>query len=620
MGVTVAITRVACATSGGDQTITTTDLGGLTPKAALFIVSAAVTDGTAADHAVLGIGAATGASNQWAVGASDENAADPTDGYRRAMSDQCIFILNPADGTVDGEASFSAFVENGITINWGNAPASAYLLTVIFFAGTDLSVHANTFTIAAAGNTTDVTDPGFQPDLVLLASTFLAFNDTSASHDGYSFGYALDTNEQACISILSRDNRATSEVEGRLDTSNGIVQMTAGGGVYGSVQIGSFDASGFSGTTSGSISGAVGYLALYFNNAVSVEGGVISTPTSTGSQSVTDPNFQPQAVIVCMAQMAAVNTNYSDGSGGAFGISAFDADEAYCNSVCSEDNAAAGNTQSLSDDAIVNLPLHNGSAGHIASFTSFDATGWTWNFTTTQGTAVQWWYLAIEAAGGTQYPQSVAGMLTSAGALAVRGQKALGGTLSSAGQISRSVATSLAGTLSSAGVITKRTILSTLTGTLTSAGTLTAVKTALVALAGTLNMAGTVVKQVGKSLAGALTSSGELSTIRTFLVALAGILTSAGTLTLRTGKALAGALSSSGVITRAISKTLTGMLTSAGVVSKGLAQAVAGTLNLAGVLMTIYTAAGAIAANVGSINKGSFKAVRRIYDRGRRRL
>ena len=269
----------------------------------------------------------------------------------------------------------------------------------------------------------------------------------------------------------------------------------------------------------------------------------------------------------------------------------------------------------------------------------------------------------------------IAGTLTTAGTVALQIGKSLAGALSSAGIVVKSVTVSVSGTLTSAGAVAKQTILSALTGTLTSAGTLaargqkalggtltsagevakqaainlagtlstdgavTAVKTALMALAGTLSMAGTVALQAGKGLAGTLTtagaltkqiilsaltgtlsSSGALNAAKIALISLAGTLTSAGTLTLRTGKALTGALSSAGIITRTINKSLAGILTSAGAVGKGLAQAVAGTLNLAGVLTTIYTAAGAIAVNIGIINKGSFKAVHRIYDRGRRRL
>ena len=47
MGITVATTRVAVPTSTGTQDITTTDLAGLTPKAAMLTLSYASSDGTA---------------------------------------------------------------------------------------------------------------------------------------------------------------------------------------------------------------------------------------------------------------------------------------------------------------------------------------------------------------------------------------------------------------------------------------------------------------------------------------------------------------------------------------------------------------------------------------------
>ncbi len=40
-----------------------------------------------------------------------------------------------------------------------------------------------------------------------------------------------------------------------------------------------------------------------------------------------------------------------------------DADEAYHNTISSEDAAADANTQSLSDNVAVNLPTHTGAAG-----------------------------------------------------------------------------------------------------------------------------------------------------------------------------------------------------------------------------------------------------------------
>ena len=201
----------------------------------------------------------------------------------------------------------------------------------------------------------------------------------------------------------------------------------------------------------------------------------------------------------------------------------------------------------------------------------------------------------------TQYSQSVAGTLTSAGALARQTGKALGGTLTSAGALARRMGKVLAGTLTSAGALTKqvrRALAGTLSsagalarqagkalaGTLSSAGTL-ARRTNKI-LAGTLTSAGALVKQTRKALAGTLTSSGTLSGVRLFLKVVAGTLTSAGTLARRTSKPLAGMLTSAGALTKRTSRALAGTLTSAGALAsvRVYLKAVAGTLSSSGAL------------------------------------
>ena len=166
MGVTVAVTRAAANLATGTQDFTTTDLGGLTPVGALFIITKATADGTPADHAIVGIGAATGSSERWACSVTSEHGVSATDTNRRAMTDECVCLISEGTGTVDGEADFDSFITNGVRINWGNAPASAYLVTVLLLAGTDTSAYAGVFTGHASTNgVTDVTDPGFQPAL-----------------------------------------------------------------------------------------------------------------------------------------------------------------------------------------------------------------------------------------------------------------------------------------------------------------------------------------------------------------------------------------------------------------------------------------------------------------------
>lgn len=70
MGVTIAQVQQAAPTSTGTQDYTVSGFG--TPKAALFIVTKATTNGTAADEFVLGFGATDG-TRTWSIGAESEH-------------------------------------------------------------------------------------------------------------------------------------------------------------------------------------------------------------------------------------------------------------------------------------------------------------------------------------------------------------------------------------------------------------------------------------------------------------------------------------------------------------------------------------------------------------------
>ena len=406
MGVTVATTRVACTIDAPPYTqdITTADLGGLTPKAALFICSYSVTDATAADHNNLSIGAATGASEEWCLSTNDEHNQGTTDNYKTTDSDRCIRLNTPSTDTIDGEAEFIAFIANGVRINWLNAPSSAWLLTVVLFAGTDLSAHAG---YAGLGNTvdltTDITAPGFEPDIVLTAGQRTAI-DSGNAHWWPSIGIVHNDDgiTQHSYGNLFYDNVATSSQLARYTESYGILEVAAGANLDWGGEFGTFDANGFSVTTriNGANNSTMFYLALNFNSAVDAWVGTHTTPTSTGNDSETNPGFKPQIVIQGLSLVEAVDTGYSDNRTGALGFSVFDADHEYTTIGSSEDAVATTNTQSLADDRAIVVPDDDGTLDIEATFVSFDANGWTVNYSNAPATAKLFWALAIEEEGG----------------------------------------------------------------------------------------------------------------------------------------------------------------------------------------------------------------------------
>lgn len=189
-------------------------------------------------------------------------------------------------------------------------------------------------------------------------------------------------------------------------------------------------------------------------------------------------------------------------------------------------------------------------------------------------TATEQWVgfsFALAPLSGTLFTQTVAGTLTSSGAIVKKPIKVLTGTLTSSGAIVRKVFKVLAGTLTSAGTIVKKTF-KTFAGTLTSSGTLTS----------------QIVRIYLQVVGGTLTSSGAL--VRKTFKPLAGTLTSVGTVSRRTNKLLAGTLTSSGAIVRKTFKIVAGTLASSGAIAKKTFKIFAGTLTSAGSLATLVLA------------------------------
>lgn len=111
MAVDVAVTRVSCNTSTGNQDITITDFG--TPKAALFFANVATSDATAASDAFNSYGAVDG-TRQFACYWGSEHNKGTTNTNGIWDSDQCVKLMLNAGSTVDGEAAFSSFITDGV--------------------------------------------------------------------------------------------------------------------------------------------------------------------------------------------------------------------------------------------------------------------------------------------------------------------------------------------------------------------------------------------------------------------------------------------------------------------------------------------------------------------------
>lgn len=401
MAVSAAVTRAACNTSSGNQDITIAGFG--TPKAALFICSVATSNGSAASDFNLSIGAATGAANEWCLSVNNEDGQPDTDTAATTDSDKCIRINTAGTATVDGEAEFAAFITDGVRINWTNAPAAAWLLTVVLFGGSDLSAHANNVALGnSLDNAVDVTAPGFEPTLVIAVCQGGLGMDANATSLQHSIGVVHNGVGVSQRSAGFRHSNGSSEgaPDGRCTETYGILQITTSATLDWGGEFGTFDGSGFTVTTrnAGANSTSLMYLAIRLGGSESGWVGTVDTPTSPGDDSETGPGFEPQLVLQIGSHMEAIDTAYNSSPlAGALGLGAFSTNNEYMTAVADEDAASTTDTQSLSTDTAIELPQDDGTPGLTAAFASMNNDGWTLNYSAVEGNAKKFFGLAIES-------------------------------------------------------------------------------------------------------------------------------------------------------------------------------------------------------------------------------
>lgn len=408
----VATVRTACSTSNGTQSFTNTDLGGLTPGAALFFLTFCSSDNTPAAHAGWGVGAATSTSERWTVASVYRDSIAGTQGWRRGAADNCIMLLNPTtdNGAVLCEADFSQFVANGVEVNWSTAPGTAYLMHVVLFADVDDAYAGSFLPNGTQDASVDVTDPGFWPNFMFTSGCAALLNDTASAHAEGGIGFVVNdgsTTEASYLVTLFEDGTGTAHQQGACSNQYGYIALSLATLKY-AIEFSGFDSSGFTATTrlgAGDVNDAICYLAISFGGSspkLDVWAGGFDTRTTQGSQSITAPGFKPQAVFLGPNYMTAWDTHHSDsalagcrGFGLASGV-----DDEFSGSNNAQEGVATTFAQSLSDDQIGVIEQHDGSTGIIAYLESLNTDGFTLYYSTADGTARKWPAAAIEAMPG----------------------------------------------------------------------------------------------------------------------------------------------------------------------------------------------------------------------------
>ncbi|MCB0072106.1 MAG: hypothetical protein KDE20_11635 [Caldilineaceae bacterium] len=386
-----SLVRVAAAQSAGLQTITLPD--SITPNALLMWITRATTDGTAADHAVISVGAWDANGNQWSVSGTAEDNVGTTDVTRRSAVDSVLYLPNPGETTSDATPTVDSVGAGSVTLNWSDGCDGAYLLHIL--ALEVANAYAGTILLASSvAGTAATTDPGFEPTLIIGSHINGTGTSNSANNLRTSIGWAVNGGGQ-CAAGIEWDDGAGTATGNAAVSSNRMIIKSSGGGVQWGGEVTSFDATGFTVTTRDGTSGnRMFYLALDLGDR-SAWAGVIDTPTSTGSQSYTSPAFTAGVVLVAPSMAEAVATGYTDAHAGVYGIVAYDGNATYSNVITNDMGAGTSDTKSYADNSI-SVIQDDGTAGFDGTLTAL-STGFAIDYTATLAAARKWPALVLEA-------------------------------------------------------------------------------------------------------------------------------------------------------------------------------------------------------------------------------
>lgn len=390
------------------------DLGGRTPKAALFFGNAVqdttnvpTTTVTPTPDLAVVIGATDGV-RQWCVAAgSADQIFGVTKVNRFAFTDRCFVRPDTfVDDDLQSEFEFSAFVPNGVVLRQLTAKSGftgrgfPVMINTILFAGDDLDAYCNISPdLGAAPGTTTVNTVGFNPDAVFVGSIGLDFATRPSQAFTVGFGCAVNDGSDTNRSLLwaspdgSGANNATQSL---LTDAAGGVASSAAAAINYKTLINNFTGAGFDVVTDASAgNNKIGYLALNLGGANS-KLYTSTSPVATGVQSDTNPGFRPQFGMMCNSGNDAVDTPLrNDNRAGGFAMAAFS-------------SPYASNTAGVSlrmNTGIVNLSLYRYNAFYADGTSNslfrgktptFTANGWDINFVSANATARKGWAFAVE--------------------------------------------------------------------------------------------------------------------------------------------------------------------------------------------------------------------------------
>lgn len=410
--VLLAVVRVPIPSANGTFDVTSSALGGLTPKAAIFFggsYPSSLVGSPLAAHDLFQhvIGFAANGSNTYSVATSSDDNSANTNNWRRQDA-RPIRWIEPAAQTID----VSSWITNGIRLNLTTTDATLREMWCLLIAGDNVEAACNRIDLGT-GTTPLVQTIGFEPDLVFATTAQVFGTDTNTSQTTALISYGVahnlrtspETVEYRWVGWGEEDN-ISSGGQPALHVGNTALLAsmnvaTANISVLTTVQ--DFNASGFSVVSSASaLSRRMAYLAIYLDGK-RANLFDFAVPTVSGQVAYTGIGFRPDAVLMCSASAQTINTaNFNTAAAAGFALCGFDNNVEYAHSASADSAADPTNTKQITVDTALLAPNNTSPFATIANRASIDSDGFTLDYSTVSGDATIVWGLAIEGDGIAQ--------------------------------------------------------------------------------------------------------------------------------------------------------------------------------------------------------------------------
>ncbi|HLF79433.1 MAG TPA: DUF6531 domain-containing protein [Dehalococcoidia bacterium] len=365
---------------------------GATPKA-LILWTIAADDERYRTHFGQGLGMTDGTTSR-ALSAASRDNQNVTDASRGQSSTTAVLVLWGEVNTVNG--TFVSWDQDFFTINWTiNSPVPTNIGYLIIGGSSVQARVVGWDTPTTAGNIA-VTGVGFQPDAVLHAYNGLGTTalPTVAPHAGFGLGAMDKFGSQWANFTLSDDNVGTSNSNRGQRTDSALYTFTGAGATDLRSSFVSMDTDGFTMNfvNASATSNHVPSLALK-GPGFKVGNFSKSTGTAPATQSVAGVGFKPGGLLLSSIQTSA--TNFA--SHARLGIGATDGKSQFSTAYDDTDNLGTSGVNSIQKVGRTFLKMDNNTPliEAEARFASFDADGFTLDWTTNDAVSSQMLYLAL---------------------------------------------------------------------------------------------------------------------------------------------------------------------------------------------------------------------------------